>query len=77
MQISIESGSLTPGRYRTFSRFACISCRCSAFRSHMRTECPLRASSFARAVPQLPAPMTAICLLIVDSYFLKLIFDSS
>ena len=56
---SIPSGSLTPGRYSSFSRLRAISCALSSVRVPSATSSPPRASSTATAVPQLPAPITA------------------
>src|SRR3954462_10993293 len=39
-----------------------MSATCSGARPHNATTCPLSASTFASAVPQLPAPMTAISI---------------
>ena len=53
------SGSLTPGRYSSFSPLRAIWRAFSSLRVPSSTSSPPRASSTATAVPQLPAPITA------------------
>src|SRR5579862_8031268 len=52
------SGSTKPGRYRKFSRLDRIPAISSGSRPSNTTSCPFRASTNAKAVPQLPHPRT-------------------
>ena len=54
------SGKWTPGRYFVFSDVCCIWWTCSRFFAQSRVSLPLRANNNANAVPQEPAPRTAI-----------------
>ena len=53
-------------RYRGLIRSALIEFTTSVFRDQSRTPCPARAAITASAVPQLPAPMIAICFILLQ-----------
>lgn len=56
---SISSGSFTPGSFCTCSCFSFSMVISSSTIDHTVTLFPLVCSTFARAIPQLPAPMIA------------------
>ena len=56
---AMAGSSSTPGRNRRFSWASLTEATTSASRAHSVVESPARAQTWARAVPQAPAPMTA------------------
>ena len=71
-----RSESVTPGRKTLFSRSCSICALTSGSKTHWSTSCPFRANRSANAVPQLPAPITAIFIFCVSFIPLLFIGDS-